>query len=325
MTPSQSPPPLPPSPVPRSLHLLARWEGGGTETNIHNLCRQVPEFEARALEEFMGFPWHWSRVPRAIAGLRALRPQVVFCYGALSLAVAAAAWPAQLPLVGSIRCETDFAGKKAILQAALDRRVATWVSNSRLALGRRRGVVIYNGIEEPPPEAPLLAHLPRPVYGVLARGHPKKRHDEALRIWQELGSPGSLVFAGTLPAGLRAAAQAQGVLCTGHVQAGPLLRSLDMLWLPSDAEGLPTVLLEAMVRGVPCLATPVGGVPELIRHGKNGWMAPRADWPMLLRALSDQDLARAGEAGRETVRRRFTMEQMVARFTQVARRAGGRR
>ena len=47
--------------------------------------------------------------------------------------------------------------------------------------------------------------------------------------------------------------------------------------LPSHSEGSPNVLLEAMDAGVPIVATSVGGIPEIIRHGQQGLLAPRGD------------------------------------------------
>lgn len=53
----------------------------------------------------------------------------------------------------------------------------------------------------------------------------------------------------------------------------------DMLVMPSLSEGLPTVLLEAMATGRPVVASRVGGIPELLKHGETGYMVPpeRAD------------------------------------------------
>ena len=56
-----------------------------------------------------------------------------------------------------------------------------------------------------------------------------------------------------------------------------LMRAMDVLALPSLQEGSPNVILEGMAAGVVVLATDVGGIPELIRHGETGWLVPPGD------------------------------------------------
>lgn len=51
----------------------------------------------------------------------------------------------------------------------------------------------------------------------------------------------------------------------------------DVFVLPSLAEGIPVVLMEAMCSGVPCVTTPVNGIPELIQHGVSGLLATPGD------------------------------------------------
>lgn len=62
-----------------------------------------------------------------------------------------------------------------------------------------------------------------------------------------------------------------------------LIGASDLFVLPAvvtpdgDRDGIPVVLMEAMVRGVPVVSTPVSGIPELVEHGRTGWLAPAAD------------------------------------------------
>jgi glycosyltransferase involved in cell wall biosynthesis len=75
--------------------------------------------------------------------------------------------------------------------------------------------------------------------------------------------------AGSLEPELRAAEEGMGlggsILWTGEVEdPGPVLAAADLLLVPSEWEGLPYALLESMAEGTPVLATPVGGVPEVL-------------------------------------------------------------
>ncbi len=60
----------------------------------------------------------------------------------------------------------------------------------------------------------------------------------------------------------------------------------DVFVLPSLAEGIPVVLMEAMSSGVPCVSTPVNGIPELIEHNSTGLLATPGDVDSLTRQLA---------------------------------------
>jgi glycosyltransferase involved in cell wall biosynthesis len=95
-----------------------------------------------------------------------------------------------------------------------------------------------------------------------------------------------------------------------------ILALLDIFVLPSLWEGLPVAVLEAMAAGLPVVATRVGGVPEVVIDGVTGLLVPPRNPDALseaiLRLLQDPDLRhRMGQAGRERVRERFSLEQMI--------------
>jgi glycosyltransferase involved in cell wall biosynthesis len=93
-----------------------------------------------------------------------------------------------------------------------------------------------------------------------------------------------------------------------------VLRAMDVFVLCSDHEGLPMVLLEALMLGTPVVARQVGGVPEVVQNGVNGILVESADPKDLaavcLRVLSDEaGRGRMAAAGPASVRQKFTAER----------------
>jgi glycosyltransferase involved in cell wall biosynthesis len=65
-----------------------------------------------------------------------------------------------------------------------------------------------------------------------------------------------------------------------------LYAAADIFCLPSFAEGVPVVLMEAMAMGIPCVSTNITGIPELIRHGIDGLLVVPSDLDALADALA---------------------------------------
>jgi glycosyltransferase involved in cell wall biosynthesis len=77
-----------------------------------------------------------------------------------------------------------------------------------------------------------------------------------------------------------------------------LLQKIDVLLVPSRQDPLPTVIVEAGLSGVPVIAAPVGGIPEMIADGRNGFLADATDsWVACLEKLHDPEEWRKCSAG----------------------------
>lgn len=97
--------------------------------------------------------------------------------------------------------------------------------------------------------------------------------------------------------------------------------------LPSYAEGMPMALLEAMSWGLPVIATPVGGVPQVVEHGVNGLLVTPGDIEglaaALARLLSEPPLRESlGAAARLTIETRFSLDTALDRLGELYRRFG---
>jgi colanic acid/amylovoran biosynthesis glycosyltransferase len=80
------------------------------------------------------------------------------------------------------------------------------------------------------------------------------------------------------------------IAITSWISSGEVRRRLlesRALVLPSFAEGLPVVIMEAMALRRPAISTYVAGIPELVHDGENGWLVPAGDVDALIRAMQD--------------------------------------
>lgn len=101
-----------------------------------------------------------------------------------------------------------------------------------------------------------------------------------------------------------------------------LYRQADIFALPSFAEGVPGVLMEAMAMEIPCVSTRITGTPELIRDGVDGLLVAPSDVEGLAAAIaalaSDSDLRlKLGQAGRRRVLDRFDLRKNSATLGRI--------
>lgn len=117
----------------------------------------------------------------------------------------------------------------------------------------------------------------------------------------------------------------------GSAEVRRLISQSRALVQPSFAEGIPVVLMEAMALGRPVIATYVGGVPELVEAGENGWLVPAGSVDELAAAVRravgapPRELERMGERGRQRVLERHDLSAEVRRLAALFEGAiGGR-
>jgi glycosyltransferase involved in cell wall biosynthesis len=128
-----------------------------------------------------------------------------------------------------------------------------------------------------------------------------------------------LVLVGDGPCKAELQMRAADALCgdsvhfLGHrANVEQLLKGMDVFILASVAEGMPRVLLEAMAAGVPCVATQVGGIPEVINGEAVGFLVPPGDpealAEMMLRVakMPGEELAEVIEKARGRIRRFYS-------------------
>ena len=169
-----------------------------------------------------------------------------------------------------------------------------------------------------------------PLVVAVSRLMPAKGLDDLVAATGRLreAHPGMvLAIAGAGPeaGSLRAAAERTGapLRLLGHRDDVPeLLAAADAFCLPSRHEGVPLSLLEAMAAGLPCVATTVGGIPDVATDGRDALLvAPRSPERLaaaLGRILADAGLAaQLGAAARETVERSHTIGSLAGAYGEL--------
>lgn len=295
------------------LTWLAQKEQVGSGA-LWNLWRRLRRREVDLLVPFTVVPNIWGR----ILGRLARGPAIVGnCRGGGAPERQHERWLWHLPR--HIVCNS------AALKMALVRRCG--VPEARLS-------VIPNGVDtdyfQPAPEAALYSEVVLSV----ARMVPDKDLGTLIRAFAEVAPdfPKAqlwLVGEGPLQDSLQRLA---GELLPANAcqfippQADlrPLLHKSALLALSSRTEALPNVVLEAMAAGLPVAATAVGGVPEMVRPGRTGWLAPPSEPASLAAALrrllaNPEQRREFGQAARQRVVRDFSMQAMVSRYEEVFR------
>lgn len=104
-----------------------------------------------------------------------------------------------------------------------------------------------------------------------------------------------------------------------------LLQASDVFVFPSEREGLPNALMEAMATGLPCVARPIGGVVDLIENGANGILCSGERTELeheiaaaISKIAQDPQIARRlGEAARRSIVDRFSLDTVAEKYREL--------
>lgn len=194
-------------------------------------------------------------------------------------------------------------------------------------------VVVTNGLEtEPFCSSADKKELRRQfeacdgIITMVGRLAPPKDLNTLITSWEGLKAPGWqlwLVGDGPLRPYLEKAIRAKGLsnsirLLGERHDVPELLQASDIFVLSSRWEGMPLTIIEAMLAGLPVIATQVGGISELVEENVTGLLVPPGD-PLALRSALEKLMASEesrklfGERGRQRALQQFTVERMIHR------------
>ena len=109
----------------------------------------------------------------------------------------------------------------------------------------------------------------------------------------------------------------------GHLdEMGDFYSMIDIYLNTLHHEGLPMTIIEAMAHSIPVVAPHVGGFPEVVGHGKTGWLVKNRNESEFARTIEDMisnkgAMAVAGESARERVQGRFSIECMSESYVNM--------
>lgn len=262
-----------------------------------------------------------------------LSPRLVHTHGyKAGIAGRAAAVLAGIPVVS-----TFHAGERATFPVRFYQIVDDWTSflATRLAVSEPVARRLPFGATIMPNFVHLPERRPRPPkrnFVFVGRMSEEKGPDLFCRLARCRSADGEWHAHGDGP--MLAALRAQFgdvVAFHGHSDnIGPVLDDAALVVMPSRAEGLPMAALEAMAHGAPVLAASVGGLPDLIEDGHNGFLFPagrldiageRLDRFLRLEETERRSMA---EAARQTIEDRYSPEAVVPLLLDQYRSASAR-
>lgn len=271
--------------------------------------------------------------------IRRDRPDLIHAHNVKAALVVRLAAGRSTPIVVTVHGvpDAEYAAAARLLRRCADRVVA--VSEhvaeqlERHGLPAERITLVENSISVPPAHDRAGARrrlgLPdgTPVAVCVARLAEQKRHDLLLEAWAKLPSDWLLLLAGDGPTRPQVEEAVRRLGLTDRVQVlgerrdvDVLLAAADLMVLPTDWEGMPISMLEAMGAGVPVVVSRVGGVVETL--GEGVLLVDPGSAPALADALDAAfgdraALAELGARGQALVRERYAPELMLHAYSAI--------
>jgi N-acetyl-alpha-D-glucosaminyl L-malate synthase BshA len=183
---------------------------------------------------------------------------------------------------------------------------------------------IFRRDKEPCHRATLAPHGERIIMHI-SNFRPVKRIPDVVEVFARINRevPSRLVMVGDGPERPRAVERAQELGVTDqilflgkHQSVDELLACADLFLLPSKNESFGLAALEALACGTPVIASEMGGLPEVVRHGETGFLFPLGSVEEMAESgvslLKDQDLwARFSQAARADSVERFSNDKIL--------------
>jgi N-acetyl-alpha-D-glucosaminyl L-malate synthase BshA len=165
----------------------------------------------------------------------------------------------------------------------------------------------FRGVKRVPDVIRIFAQVQRTIASRLILAGEGPELSRAMQLAQELGVESRICFLGK------------------QDEVARLLSLADLLLLPSEKESFGLVALEAMACGVPTIGSEAGGIPEVVDHGKTGFLSPVGDVDRMaqdaIRLLSDATLyQRFSENGLQRARNRFCGERIADQYEALYQR-----
>ncbi|MGB8952709.1 MAG: glycosyltransferase family 4 protein [Candidatus Aminicenantales bacterium] len=339
--------------LPRSGPLEAEMKKLGIETNILSMKWWLTR-RAGIWKQPLAWIWNIRGIFRLVKMIREKEIDLVFSNSAANCSGALAAKKSGVPHIWAVH--EILRGERPLLHFLFGSRcLVRWIHSlssrvivNSLATQRAFGELdrvslVYNGIDIPEEDRSPSEALKEEwgvqkgdvVLGIIGKIYKGKGQRELIQVTALLssrfsglkllvvGSIGDRGYYRRLERLVRRLGLGDRVKFTGfRKDLMDLLKLMDVLVVASLVESFGRVVLHAMAAGTPVLAVKSGGIPEIIRHGENGFLMDSRDPEVLAASLEDilrnrERIEAVVRKGLQTVREQFTLDRQIELIEQA--------